>query len=252
MTSPGASTRTSSSRSTKLYVWFSASSDRSQTGRHGAATPQRGTVAARLGAPDVARGPEESEPPVKRQTAAAVLLALVLTVAGCSSSAPKDSAPVALPPRRRRPQRLPRAETLSRPVGHAGASRPRRPTSSRRLPRTPRRRRVRGPGRLQGDARPRGPHGPHRGRHVRPGINDLMTAFETGDKAGGRRVPHGRDHRLRLTRTEIEERRASMTEEDLDVLVDFIDLCGRSSPARAHYPQRQPDRPRLRRRDRNP
>lgn len=34
---------------------------------------------------------------MKRKSAAACLLALVLTMAGCSSPAPKDSAPVALP-----------------------------------------------------------------------------------------------------------------------------------------------------------
>jgi hypothetical protein len=167
---------------------------------------------------------------MKRQSAAAVLLALVLTVSGCSSSAPKDSAPVALPapsptasatpsepePTEPAPSDTP-AETTPAPDVIAPPSEDDPDDGASQVPDDFKEMVV--PEDLM-DLTADDMYG--------PGINDLMTDVETGDK--GRGVGVCRTAAIivsELTRTEIEERRASMTEDDLDVLVDFIDLCGR-------------------------
>lgn len=163
-----------------------------------------------------------------RQTAAACLLALTLVVSSCSSSAPKDSAPVAVA----NPTPTPTVTPSASPEPAPSASSP-EPSATPDVIETP----------DDGD--------PDDGASTVPddlkdmlvpddlkdvtaddmyssGINDLMADVDAGNK--GRKVGVCRTAAIivsELTRTEIEERRASMTPEDVETLEDFIDQCGR-------------------------
>jgi len=165
---------------------------------------------------------------VKRQTAAASLLALVLTVAGCSSSEPKDSAPVAVTTSTPTPTATPSAtpepspsETSSEPTAVPDVVEP--PASD-----TPADGASDVPDDLEDMLVPDDLKDVTADDMYGSGIDDLMAAFEAGDK--NRKVGVCRTGAVivsELTRTEIDERRASMTPEDVETLEDFIEQCGR-------------------------
>lgn len=165
---------------------------------------------------------------MKRQTAAASLLALVLTVAGCSSSEPKDSAPVAVTTSTPTPTATPSAtpepspsETSSEPTAVPDVVEP--PASD-----TPADGASDVPDDLEDMLVPDDLKDVTADDMYGSGIDDLMAAFEAGDK--NRKVGVCRTGAVivsELTRTEIDERRASMTPEDVETLEDFIEQCGR-------------------------
>lgn len=167
---------------------------------------------------------------MKRESAAACLLALVLTVSGCASPAPKDSSPVALPAPSPTDSATPSEPEPSEP---APSDTPAETTPAPDVIEPP----------AEGDPSDGASEVPDEFKEMvvpedlmdvtaddmyGPGINDFMTDVETGDK--GRKVGVCRTAAVivsELPRTEIEERRASMTPEDLETLTDFIDVCGR-------------------------
>ena len=167
---------------------------------------------------------------MKRESAAACLLALVLTVSGCASPAPKDSSPVALPAPSPTASATPSEPEPSEP---APSDTPAETTPAPDVIEPP----------AEGDPSDGASEVPDEFKEMvvpedlmdvtaddmyGPGINDFMTDVETGDK--GRKVGVCRTAAVivsELPRTEIEERRASMTPEDLETLTDFIDVCGR-------------------------
>lgn len=164
---------------------------------------------------------------MKRQTAAASLLALVLTVSGCSSSEPKDAAPVAMttstPAATATPSSTPEptSETSSEPTAVPDVVEP--PT-----PETPDDSASDVPDDLEDMLVPDDLKDVTADDMYGSGIDDLMAAFEAGDK--NRKVGVCRTGAVivsELTRTEIDERRASMTPEDVETLEDFIEQCGR-------------------------
>lgn len=165
---------------------------------------------------------------MKRQTAAASLLALVLTVAGCSSSEPKDSAPVAVttstPTATATPSATPEptpAETSSEPTAVPDVVEP--PASD-----TPADGASDVPDDLEDMLVPDDLKDVTADDMYGSGIDDLMAAFEAGDK--NRKVGVCRTGAVivsELTRTEIDERRASMTPDQVETLEDFIEQCGR-------------------------
>jgi len=156
---------------------------------------------------------------VKRQTAAASLLALVLTVSGCSSSEPKDAAPVAV--------------TTSTPTATATPSATPEPTPSETSSEppasdTPDDSASDVPDDLEDMLVPDDLKDVTADDMYGSGIDDLMAAFEAGDK--NRKVGVCRTGAVivsELTRTEIDERRASMTPDQVETLEDFIEQCGR-------------------------
>lgn len=172
---------------------------------------------------------------MKRQSAAVVLLALVLTVSGCSSSAPKDSAPVALPAPSPTASATPSSPepTEPEPTEPEPSGTPAESTPAPDVIEPP----------TDGDPDDGASEVPDEFKEMvvpedlmdvtaddmyGPGIDDFMTDVETGDK--GRKVGVCRTAAVivsELPRTEIEERRAAMTPEDLETLTDFIDVCGR-------------------------
>jgi hypothetical protein len=169
---------------------------------------------------------------MKRQSAAACLLALVLTVSGCASPAPKDSSPVALPAPSPTASATP-SEPEPEPSEPAPSDTPAETTPAPDVIEPP----------AEGDPSDGASEVPDEFKEMvvpedlmdvtaddmyGPGINDFMTDVETGDK--GRKVGVCRTAAVivsELPRTEIEDRRASMTPEDLETLTDFIDVCGR-------------------------
>lgn len=165
---------------------------------------------------------------MKRQTAAACLLALTLVVSGCSSSAPKDSAPVTLdsptPGATESPSDTPE------PSPSASAADPSdapdvidQPTDD-----VPDDSASDVPDDLEDMLVPDDLKDVTADDMYSSGIDDLMAAFEAGDK--NRKVGVCRTGAVivsELTRTEIDERRASMTPEDVETLEDFIEQCGR-------------------------
>jgi hypothetical protein len=165
---------------------------------------------------------------VKRQTAAASLLALVLTVSGCSSSEPKDAAPVAMttstPTATATPSATPEpspSETSSEPTAVPDVVEP--PASD-----TPDDGASDVPDDLEDMLVPDDLKDVTADDMYGSGIDDLMAAFEAGDK--NRKVGVCRTGAVivsELTRTEIDERRASMTPDQVETLEDFIEQCGR-------------------------
>lgn len=167
---------------------------------------------------------------MKRQSAAACLLVLVLTVSGCASSSPKDSSPVALPapsptasatPSEREPSDPAPSDTPAETTPAPDVIDP--PSDA-----DPSDGASQVPDELKEMLIPEDLVDLTADDMYSNGIQDLMTDVETGDK--GRGVGVCRTASIivsELTRTEIEERRASMAPEDLDTLTDFIDLCGR-------------------------
>lgn len=165
---------------------------------------------------------------MKRQTAAASLLALVLTVAGCSSSEPKDAAPVAMitstPTATATPSATPEptpSETSSEPTAVPDVVEP--PASD-----TPDDSASDVPDDLKDMLVPDDLKDVTADDMYSSGIDDLMAAFEAGDK--NRKVGVCRTGAVivsELTRTEIDERRASMSPDDVETLEDFIEQCGR-------------------------
>ena len=165
---------------------------------------------------------------MKRQNAAASLLALVLTVAGCSSSEPKDSAPVAVttstPTATATPSATPEpfpSETSSEPTAVPDVVEP--PASD-----TPDDSASDVPDDLEDMLVPDDLKDVTADDMYGSGIDDLMAAFDAGDK--NRKVGVCRTGAVivsELTRTEIDERRASMTSDQVETLEDFIEQCGR-------------------------
>lgn len=172
---------------------------------------------------------------MKRQTAAASLLALVLAVAGCSSSEPKDAAPVAMttstPSATATSSATPEpspSETSSEPTAVPDVVEP--PASD-----TPDDSASDVPDDLEDmlvpddlkDVTADDMYGSGIDMYG-SGIDDLMAAFEAGDK--NRKVGVCRTGAVivsELTRAEIDERRASMTPDQVETLEDFIEQCGR-------------------------
>lgn len=165
---------------------------------------------------------------MKRQTAAASLLALVLTVAGCSSSEPKDSAPVAVttstPTATAPPSATPElspSEASNEPTAVPDVVEP--PASD-----PPDDGASDVPDDLEDMLVPDDLKDVTADDMYGSGIDDLMAAFEAGDK--NRKVGVCRTGAVivsELTRTEIDERRASMTPDQVETLEDFIEQCGR-------------------------
>ena len=165
---------------------------------------------------------------MKRQTAAASLLALVLTVSGCSSSEPKDAAPVTMttstPSATATPSATPEptpSETSSEPTTVPDVVEP--PASD-----TPDDSASDVPDDLEDMLVPDDLKDVTADDMYGSGIDDLMAAFEAGDK--NRKVGVCRTGAVivsELTRTEIDERRASMTPDQVETLEDFIEQCGR-------------------------
>ena len=165
---------------------------------------------------------------MKRQTAAASLLALVLIVSGCSSSEPKDAAPVAMttstPTATATPSTTPEptpSETSSEPTAVPDVVEP--PASD-----TPDDGASDVPDDLEDMLVPDDLKDVTADDMYGSGIDDLMAAFEAGDK--NRKVGVCRTGAVivsELTRTEIDERRASMTADQVETLEDFIEQCGR-------------------------
>ncbi|KQT98563.1 hypothetical protein [Sanguibacter sp. Leaf3] len=165
---------------------------------------------------------------MKRQTAAACLLALTLVVSGCSSSARKDSAPVAVdtatPSATASPSASPEpspSESVADPSDAPDVIEP----PAEALPDDSA---SDVPDDLEDMLVPDDLKDVTADDMYGSGIDDLMAAFEAGDK--NRKVGVCRTGAVivsELTRTEIDERRASMTSDQVETLEDFIEQCGR-------------------------
>jgi hypothetical protein len=165
---------------------------------------------------------------VKRQTAAASLLALVLTVSGCSSSEPKDAAPVAMTTSTPTVTESPSA--TPEPSPSASSADPSDDPDVIEPPAddVPDDSASDVPDDLEDMLVPDDLKDVTADDMYGSGIDDLMAAFEAGDK--NRKVGVCRTGAVivsELTRTEIDERRASMTPVQVETLEDFIEQCGR-------------------------
>lgn len=164
---------------------------------------------------------------MKRQIAASCLLALTLVFSGCSSSQ-KDSAPVIVDTATPSPSTTPSgspepslSESPAEPTAVPDVVEP--PASD-----TPDDSASDVPDDLEDMLVPDDLKDVTADDMYGSGIDDLMAAFEAGDK--NRKVGVCRTGAVivsELTRTEIDERRASMTPDQVETLEDFIEQCGR-------------------------